>query len=231
MNEAMEIRCPVCGSNQLSANKKGFSGKKAVAGVVLTGGLGLLAGTLGSNKILITCLACGHRFKAGEGKLGPIANSQQQTSFQSTSEIAEDNLSSSTLDQIDQRILNIAQHQGLLSALKFCKDAKGWDLKTSKDYVDNLAAQHGIKGKGGCFIATACYGDYNAEEVVVLRNYRETVLLKTVAGRLFVKLYYWLSPVLAKLIAKSDRTKAFIRNHLLNFIVSKLNRQKNKFLR
>lgn len=64
MNE--ELLCPKCGSNQLSANKKGFSGKKAVAGAVLTGGIGILAGTFGSNKVKITCLACGHEFKPGQ---------------------------------------------------------------------------------------------------------------------------------------------------------------------
>lgn len=66
--EDSEIRCPKCGSTQITANKKGFSGKKAVAGAVLTGGIGVLAGTLGSNKIKITCLACGHTFKPGEDK-------------------------------------------------------------------------------------------------------------------------------------------------------------------
>jgi hypothetical protein len=34
--------------------------------VVLTGGIGLLAGTIGSNKILITCLNCGNQFKPGQ---------------------------------------------------------------------------------------------------------------------------------------------------------------------
>jgi len=66
MSEPNQIVCPKCGSNQLSANKKGFSGKKAVAGAVLTGGIGLLAGTIGSNKIIITCLNCGHQFKPGD---------------------------------------------------------------------------------------------------------------------------------------------------------------------
>ncbi|HEY2583959.1 MAG TPA: hypothetical protein VGI43_19275 [Mucilaginibacter sp.] len=65
MTSSNEICCPKCGSNQLTANKKGFSGRKAVAGAVLTGGIGLLAGTIGSNKILITCLSCGNRFKPG----------------------------------------------------------------------------------------------------------------------------------------------------------------------
>jgi DNA-directed RNA polymerase subunit RPC12/RpoP len=61
-----EIKCPKCGSTQLTANKKGFSGAQAVGGAILTGGIGLLAGTIGSNKIKITCLNCGHQFMPGE---------------------------------------------------------------------------------------------------------------------------------------------------------------------
>lgn len=63
--EAPQVQCPKCGSQQLSAHKKGFSGKKAVVGGLLTGGLGLMAGTIGSNKIIITCLACGNEFLPG----------------------------------------------------------------------------------------------------------------------------------------------------------------------
>jgi|JI10StandDraft_1071094.scaffolds.fasta_scaffold525769_1 DNA-directed RNA polymerase subunit RPC12/RpoP len=61
----MEAKCPKCNSKDLYADKKGFSGRKAVFGGLLTGGIGLLAGTLGSNKILITCLNCGNKFTPG----------------------------------------------------------------------------------------------------------------------------------------------------------------------
>lgn len=61
------ILCPKCGSDQLTANKKGFSGTKAVGGAILTGGIGLLAGTIGSNKVRITCLSCGFQFRPGMG--------------------------------------------------------------------------------------------------------------------------------------------------------------------
>lgn len=63
--ETPQIHCPKCNSTQISANKKGFSGKKAVVGGLLTGGIGLFAGTLGSNKILLTCLYCGNQFAPG----------------------------------------------------------------------------------------------------------------------------------------------------------------------
>jgi len=44
---------------QITANKKGFSGGKAVGGAVLLGPLGILAGLHGSKKIMLTCLNCG----------------------------------------------------------------------------------------------------------------------------------------------------------------------------
>lgn len=60
------IRCPKCKSSQLYSSKKGFSGKKAVVGGLLTGGIGILAGTIGSNKIIYTCISCGKKFKYSE---------------------------------------------------------------------------------------------------------------------------------------------------------------------
>jgi hypothetical protein len=65
-----EIKCPKCGSTQLTTDKKGFSGKQAIGGAILTGGIGVLAGTIGSNKVIITCLACGNQFKPGENLEG-----------------------------------------------------------------------------------------------------------------------------------------------------------------
>lgn len=57
--------CPKCKSNQVTFNKKGFSTGKAIVGGILTGGVGLLAGGIGKNKILLTCLKCGHTWTRG----------------------------------------------------------------------------------------------------------------------------------------------------------------------
>ncbi len=62
-----EVRCPKCGSTQFTSNPKGFSHGKACLGWCL--GLGILSifcGGHGKNKILVTCLACGHQWKAGK---------------------------------------------------------------------------------------------------------------------------------------------------------------------
>jgi hypothetical protein len=41
-----------------------------------------------------------------------------------------------------------------------------------------------------CFVATVVYGDINAQELDLLRHYRDNVLMNTFLGRAFVDLYY-----------------------------------------
>ena len=66
IDDKNSLKCPKCNNSQWTSNKKGFSGGKAAAGVILTGGIGLLAGTIGSGDVIITCLKCGNKFKAGD---------------------------------------------------------------------------------------------------------------------------------------------------------------------
>ena len=58
--------CPRCGSTSLSVNKKGFSAGQAYAGMFTAGGI--LLGAVGMNKLKVTCLNCGYRFKPGKGR-------------------------------------------------------------------------------------------------------------------------------------------------------------------
>lgn len=64
--EAGLAYCPKCGSTSLSANKKGFGVGKAVVGAWAVGPIGLTAGNIGRQKVLVTCLNCGHQFKPGK---------------------------------------------------------------------------------------------------------------------------------------------------------------------
>lgn len=84
------------------------------------------------------------------------------------------------------------------------------------------------KPKSGCFIATACYGDYEASEVLVLRGYRDNVLLKSNIGKIAVNIYYFISPSLAQIIRKSDWSKQFIRKNILNPIILSITQNNNK---
>ena len=58
-----------------------------------------------------------------------------------------------------------------------------------------------------CFIATATFGSPMAEEVKILRKFRDKYLMKTYTGKLFVKFYYKTSPPLARLIERHEFAK------------------------
>ena len=78
--------------------------------------------------------------------------------------------------------------------------------------------------KGGCFIATACYGSYAAPEVLVLRQFRDEVLLDSKAGRAFVQLYYTVSPPIARFILKREKLKECVRFFIVSRIVKMINK-------
>lgn len=67
-----KLYCPKCGSSQLVANKKGFGAGKALGGAILTGGVGLLAGFIGSGKVKVTCLKCGSTWEPGQLRTTPL---------------------------------------------------------------------------------------------------------------------------------------------------------------
>lgn len=73
-----------------------------------------------------------------------------------------------------------------------------------------------------CFVATACYGSYDAKEVIILRHFRDEKLLKTNLGKIFIKVYYAISPYFAAIISKSDFLKKFVRENILKQIIKRL---------
>lgn len=118
--------CPKCSSRELHAEHKGFSGGKALAGAILTGGIGLLAGTIGSKDTQITCLKCGNKFKAGEAMVRKTNGKPN-----------DDNVS-----EEEAMIIGIIQSQGKISAVKWYKEKYNCGLREAKDAVDDIAAKH-----------------------------------------------------------------------------------------
>lgn len=62
---------------------------------------------------------------------------------------------------------------------------------------------------GGCYIATCVYGSYDCPEVWVLRRYRDNTLATTWQGRLFISLYYTMSPILVCVFGDKKWFKKF----------------------
>jgi tetratricopeptide (TPR) repeat protein len=74
-------------------------------------------------------------------------------------------------------------------------------------YEEDLKPQK----KSGCFIATAAYGSTLAPEVMMLRHFRDDVLLTSNLGTVLVKVYYFASPPLARLISRHRHLQALTR--------------------
>jgi len=90
----------------------------------------------------------------------------------------------------------------------------GW-VSSEDVYFDDIGVS---LPAGGCFIATAAYGTSMAEEIDVLRQFRDEYLLTNPAGKLLVSLYYTASPPLADLISKHEGLRAVTRMALAPII-------------
>lgn len=73
-------------------------------------------------------------------------------------------------------------------------------------------------GGGGCFIATAAFGSYEAPYVKILREFRDSYLLTNIIGKVSVEFYYKVSPPIADFIRESEILKFLARIVLLPLI-------------
>lgn len=102
------------------------------------------------------------------------------------------------------------------------------DYSNQDDFMDSLrnnerrmAGNDNQPKSEGCYIATCVYGTYDCPEVLTLRHFRDNTLKNFAAGRVFIRVYYALSP---KLVEKFGQTKTFHQffKHILDKFVAKL---------
>lgn len=82
------------------------------------------------------------------------------------------------------------------------------------------------KKEGGCYIATTCYGSYNAHEVRILRQYRDETLSQSSLGRMLIRIYYTYSPYIADRLKNAPRLNNFVKTYVLDNIVTFLNKRR-----
>ena len=106
-----------------------------------------------------------------------------------------------------------------LSEYYGCYD-KQYQVETSKRLNNEILAkepnyvapQHpGSNQSGGCYVATAVYGSYDCPEVWTLRRYRDTTLASTWYGRVFIRIYYAVSPIFVKQFGNKDWFKNILK--------------------
>lgn len=110
-------------------------------------------------------------------------------------------------------------------------------LFSDPDYVNNQIAMsdlaslgdtqaatpekvYGILDGKECFIATAAYGSGDEGDVEILRQFRNHFLLSWEGGRQFVRLYYKVSPSIARTIAHDETLKMVVRGSLKPVVIA-----------
>lgn len=88
-------------------------------------------------------------------------------------------------------------------------------LNRSYPYSSNMSSYqtHNTGGSSneGCYIATMAYGSYNHPQVMILRWYRDSILKRKLWGRLFIRIYYHISPKLVVVLKGHNVINKVIR--------------------
>jgi len=92
--------------------------------------------------------------------------------------------------------------------------------------VQNCTIHQYMVASDGCFIATAVYGSYAADEVLILRDFRDRELASSGLGRFVTRLYYFVSPPIAELLEVFPVAKKPTK-YVLDKIVSNCRRRKS----
>jgi hypothetical protein len=130
--------------------------------------------------------------------------------------------SGGTYSQITTVSANVTTYSniGLSEATTYYFRVRAYNAAGNSNYSNEAnattsSAGGGGGGGGGCFIATAAYGSYMEPHVMVLRDFRDRVLLTNNVGRSFVELYYTYSPPVADFIASHDTARLIVRWSLM----------------
>ena len=103
----------------------------------------------------------------------------------------------------------------------FAMDRLSNSRPSTKYYYEDT--QYIARKKGACYIATAVYGSYDSDEVLVLRRFRDEILKPTKIGRKMVAFYYKYSPYLSKKL-KLNSVPSNVIKCLLNKFIKFLNK-------
>jgi uncharacterized protein YbaR (Trm112 family) len=83
----------------------------------------------------------------------------------------------------------------------------------------------GREKESSCFIVTAVHGNHSVE-VLILQEFRDQILAVNKLGRAFIRSYEYLSPPVAKLVARNKKLRFMVREGIIApmlWIVNKLN--------
>ncbi|UCF30189.1 MAG: hypothetical protein JSV26_08955, partial [bacterium] len=116
--------------------------------------------------------------------------------------------------------LNVQRGEVYFYAVFSADNVSNWQdgITVNLNAVTNELPEPGGGSVGGCFIATAAYGSYEAPYVKLLRQFRDRYLLTNSPGRWFVDQYYTHSPRYAQWLSRHENARKVVRVLLIPLI-------------
>lgn len=139
----------------------------------------------------------------------------------------------------DFKVVGSKESTGSILTLNYIdedtKDERNIIVLLPKSYVEFTKSAFDINWKpqlsesdkksSNCYIATVCYNHAYAPEVQILRQFRDKFLAKKYLGRIFISIYYIISPNLVKYFKRNSLLRRFVRYVLLDNLVDYINRK------
>jgi hypothetical protein len=175
----------------------------------------LAPGAVSSSTATVTFVAPG-----GDGGSGQVAG--YEIRYRANTPITDDNFESSmliaaTVNPVAAGGLQTVPISGLLPETTYYVGVRAYDECHNLDAIvtTELTTTAPLNGQvDACFVATAAYGSLMANDVEMLRHFRDSALRTSALGELFVESYYTFGPGVAGVVGESDLLRATARGVL-----------------
>jgi hypothetical protein len=107
-------------------------------------------------------------------------------------------------------------------ATEFCPKDRMNESQLSYKHIEKVeeGLRLACKKPKSCFIATACCDSAFAPEVIFLKGFRDNIMQRSVLGTAVIKIYYMLSPPIARFISRHFYLKKIVRACIIRPIVA-----------
>ncbi|HEY5947247.1 MAG TPA: fibronectin type III domain-containing protein, partial [Kofleriaceae bacterium] len=155
-----------------------------------------------------------------DGQVGRVAG--YEIRYLANRELTTDNFAdgmpfATTAVPVEPGQLQTVELTGLLPETDYWIGIRAFDdcRNTSSLTILRVTTANRLVGEvDWCFVATAAYGSLMANDVELLRHFRDTLMKRTLVGELAIETYYTFGPALAGVVSESDLLRATARDLL-----------------
>ena len=175
----------------------------------------LVTTTVSSSSVSLQFVAPGD-----DGQIGLVTG--YEVRIRASDEMTADNFSDSmpaavTIVPVAPGLLQSFEVDGLLPDTDYWIGVRAYDDCQNESGITIVKLTTGDPQSGevdACFIATAAYGSLMANDVELLRHFRDTALRTSALGELAIETYYTFGPPVAGVVGSSELLRASARDAL-----------------